>query len=452
MTSVKSMTSGSPGKLIFAFSLPLMIGNIFQQLYTIVDTMVVGQALGVQALAALGATDWMNWMSLGLIQGFTQGFGIMMAQRFGAKDWKGLRKTVGNALILSALLAVFLLIVMQAAILPVLNIMQTPEAIQYMSVRYLRFVFGGIPVVMAYNIFACILRAMGDGRSPLLAMVIAAVTNVVLDVLFVLVFHWGIQGAAIATIIAQGISAVYCIRKVLKITILQFQREDFSLNAVLVRRLWVLGIPMAFQNMVIAVGGMILQSVVNGFGVVFIAGFTATNKLYGLLEIAATSYGYAMVTYAGQNLGAGRLDRIRRGLKSSLGIAMVTSGVIMAVMLLFGRLILGLFISGDPSQTQQALDIAFHYLRIMSICLPILYVLHVVRACIQGMGNTVLPMLSGVAEFVMRTCAAFLLPAYFGEEGIFFAEILAWLGADAVLVFSYIYMIKRCIKSFKVVN
>ncbi len=443
MAAVKNMTSGSPGKLIFLFSLPLMIGNVFQQLYTVVDTMVVGQALGVDALAALGATDWLGWMSLGLIQGFTQGFGILIAQKFGAEDRDGLRKTIGNSLVLSAILAAVLLMAMQILVNPVLEILNTPTEIRHMSVFYLRLVFCGIPVVMAFNIFACILRSLGDSRSPLMAMIIAALTNVGLDLLFVLVFHWGIGGAASATIFAQGISAVYCIRKILRIELIKLRKKDFCPERALVRRLWILGIPMAFQNMVIAVGGMIIQSVVNGVGVIFIAGFTATNKLYGLLEIAATSYGFAMVTYTGQNQGADRIDRIRTGLRSALGIAMVTSAMIMIVMLLFGRSILGLFISGTPEQTEAALEIAFRYLKIMSICLPILYLLHVVRSCIQGMGNTILPMMSGIAEFVMRTAAALLLPLLAGPDGIFFAEVLAWTGADVVLIISYFYVMKK---------
>lgn len=443
MSNVKNMTSGSPGKLIFAFSLPLMAGNVFQQLYTIVDTMVVGQALGVNALAALGATDWLSWTSLGLIQGFTQGFGIQLAQRFGAGDHRGFRKSTGNSLLLSLILAVILLLAMQLAVLPVLNLLNTPAEIRSLSVRYLRFVFSGIPIVMAYNIFACILRALGDGRSPLAAMIIASLTNVGLDLLFVLVFGWGIAGAAAATILAQGISALYCIKSIRKIDLLKLQKNDFCPEKNLIRHLWTLGIPMAFQNMVISVGGMIVQSAVNGFGVIFIAGFTATNKLYGLLEIAATSYGFAVVTYTGQNMGAGQLGRIRSGLRCALGIAVITSIIIAAAMLLFGRAILGLFISGTPEETVSALEIAFRYLKIMSIFLPVLYFLHVVRSCIQGMGNTILPMLSGIAEFTMRTVAALLLPLLFGQSGIFAAEVLAWCGADIVLIISYCHMI-RC--------
>lgn len=452
MAAVKNMTTGSPGKLIFFFSLPLMLGNIFQQLYTVVDTMVVGQALGVNALAALGATDWLNWMSLGLIQGFTQGFSILMAQRFGAEDEEGLRKSVGNSLILSAVLAGALLVLMQLILNPMLNLLHVPDLIRPMAVQYLRLMFAGVPVVMAYNIFACILRSLGDSKTPLRAMIIAALTNVGLDLLFVVVLNFGIAGAAAATIIAQAVSAIYCIRKILQIPILHFQRSDFVLEGELVKRLWILGIPMAFQNLIISVGGMIVQSVVNGFGVVFMAGFAATNKLYGILEIAAISYGYAVVTYVGQNLGAGRMDRIKKGYRSSLIIAMFTSAVIAACMLLLGKHIVALFISGTPEQTVQAVALASRYLMIMSLGLPILYYLHITRSCIQGLGNTVLPMVSGLSEFAMRTLAAFLLPALFGHNGMLFAELMAWIGADVVLFFSYIYSIRRKSEQMEVVQ
>ena len=204
-----------------------------------------------------------------------------------------------------------------------------------------------------------------------------------------------------------------------------------------------LGLPMAFQNAIIAVGGMIVQFVVNGFGVLFIAGFTATNKLYGILEVAATSYGYAMVTYVGQNLGAKKIDRISKGMRSALIVAMVTSAVIAAAMLLFGKAVLSCFISGSPEDVAVTMNIAYHYLAIMSVFLPILYVLHVTRSALQGMGDTLLPMASGIAEFVMRTGTAILLPVFMGEEGIFYAEILAWIGADVILVTSYYLRMKK---------
>lgn len=443
MAKIQSMTDGKPWKLIFMFSLPLMFGNVFQQFYTVVDTMVVGQALGVSALAALGAADWLNWMVLGMIQGFSQGFAILMAYEFGAGNYKSLKRVIANSAILACIGSVVMLILAQLIAKPVLEILNTPDEIIGQSLLYLRFMFWGIPIVMAYNVLASILRAMGDGKTPLHAMVVASFVNIGLDLLFVLVFHWGIAGAAAATLIAQACSGLYCFINISKIPILSFERCDFRPDPALGKRLMGLGVPMAFQNGIIAVGGMIVQSVVNGFGVLFIAGFTATNKLYGLLEIAATSYGYAMTTYVGQNLGAKRLERIKKGMRSGLLLAMVTSAVIAAVMLAFGRPILNCFITGTPEQAKTTLDIAYHYLAIMGVCLPILYLLHVLRSAIQGMGDTVLPMMSGVAEFVMRTAAAIILPVLMGQEGIFYAEILAWLGADVILVISYFVKMRQ---------
>ncbi len=443
MAQIKNMTAGKPGKLIFTFALPLMLGNVFQQLYTVVDTMVVGKFLGVGALAALGAADWLNWMMLGIIQGFAQGFAILMAQEFGAKKYEKLRDVIGNAGVLSLLFSLLLTGAGQLAARPVLLLLQTPETILPDTLLYLRMMFLGVPIVMAYNLLACILRSLGDGKTPLHAMVVASFTNIALDLLFVLVFRWGIAGAAAATLIAQLISGLYCVYHIRKIEILRMVPDNFRLNARLVPRLLLLGAPMAFQNCIIAVGGMILQFIINGFGVIFIAGYTASNKLYGVLEVAATSYGYAMITYVGQNLGAGKYKRIRQGMRSALLIALATSVGIAAAMLLFGKLILGCFISGTPQETAMAMEIAYLYLAIMSIFLPVLYLLHIVRSAIQGMGNTLLPMVSGIVEFIMRTIAAILLPGAIGQTGIFYAEIAAWIGADVVLICSYVVIAKK---------
>ena len=440
---IKNMTEGKPSSLILTFALPLMAGNVFQQLYTVVDTMVVGKYLGVGALAALGASDWLNWMMLGIVQGFTQGFAILMAQEFGAKRLEQLRKVIGNSAVLSLFSSLALVLLGQLTALPVLMLLKTPEAIIGDSLLYLRIMFLGIPIVMAYNLLACILRSLGDGKTPLQAMVVASVTNILLDLLFVMVFHWGIAGAAIATLIAQLVSGLYCLYHIWKIEFLKMEKTDFKPQGALCGKLMALGSPMAFQNGIIAIGGMIVQFVVNGFGVLFIAGFTATNKLYGILEIAATSYGYSMITYVGQNLGAGKSRRIRQGLRTALGIAVATSVVIAFIMLVFGQFILSWFISGTPQEVDQTMQVAYFYLSIMSICLPILYVLHVVRSTIQGMGNTMLPMLSGVMEFTMRTLTALLLPLALGETGIFFAEIAAWAGADVVLVVSYFVVARK---------
>ena len=441
--NVRNMSEGNPLWLIVSFALPLMVGNIFQQLYTVVDTMVVGKALGVDALAALGATDWLYWMLLGMIQGVTQGFGILMAREFGAKQHENLRSVVGSATSLSALSALLFLVLGQLIAEPILLLLNTPPEIMDNSLLYLRIIFLGIPIVMAYNLLATILRSLGDGRTPLYAMIVAALSNIVLDLLFVLVFRWGIAGAAIATLVAQCISSLYCLVKIQKIEFLALHKSHFALKPAMAGRLLSLGSPMSAQNAIIALGGMIITAVVNGYGVAFIGGFTAANKLYGVLEIAATSYGYAMITYVGQNLGAARIDRIRTGMKWAITVALGTSAIIAAVMLVFGQHIVAMFISGTPEDAAAALKVGVTYLSIMSICLPILYILHVTRSAVQGMGNTVLPMVSGIAEFIMRTAGVLLLPALMGENGIFIAEVLAWFGADLILVPSYFIMLKR---------
>lgn len=434
---IQNMTQGRPGKLIFAFAMPLMVGNVFQQLYTVVDTMVVGKYLGVGALAALGAADWMNWMMLGIVQGFTQGCAILMAREFGAGNYLRLRDVIGNAGVLSVLFSLLLMGLGQLAARPVLVLLQTPGDILGDALLYLRVMYLGVPVMMAYNLLACVLRSLGDGKTPLQAMAVASVTNIVLDLLFVMVFQWGIAGAAAATLIAQVVSGLFCLYHIGKLELLRLSKTNLRLQRETAPHLLGLGFPMAFQNCIIAIGGMIVQFVVNGSGVIFIAGFTATNKLYGVLEIAATSYGYAMITYVSQNLGAGRYRRIWQGTRAALAIAAATSLVIAAVMLVFGRAILSCFISGTPQEVEQAMETAYFYLAIMSVGLPVLYVLHVMRSAVQGMGNTALPMVSGVVEFIMRTATALYLPLAVGEAGIFFAEPAAWMGADVVLACSY---------------
>ena len=297
MARIKEMTSGGPLLLMVAFALPLMLGNVFQQMYTVVDTAIVGKALGVDALAALGAVDWLNWMIIGMVQGLTQGFSIRMAKEFGARQYEMLRKTVASSVLLSACAAVVLVAIGQAVCKPVLQLLQTPERILPTSLLYLRIIFAGIPIVTAYNLLSAMLRALGDGKTPLYAMIAASITNIVLDLVFVLVFHWGVAGAAAATLIGQLVSCVFCFVQLRKVEILHLRKSDFTGNRSLCSRLLALGTPMALQNCIIAVGGIIIQLVVNGFGVVFIAGFTAANKLFGLLEMAGAAYGFAVVTY-----------------------------------------------------------------------------------------------------------------------------------------------------------
>lgn len=443
MAKIKNMTEGSPGRLIFLFAIPLMIGNIFQQLYIMVDTMVVGQGVGVKALASLGAADWLNWMFLGMMTGITQGFSILFAQFYGAGDKSSLKKAVGNSLLLSVGFGAVLLLVGEGGLRLFLRILNTPADIIEGSEIYLRVAFAGIPVILGYNLLAAMLRALGDSRTPLYAMTAAALVNVVLDLLFVIGFHWGIAGAAFATVLAQCISMVICLYAVLKLKWLYPQREDFKPDLSMMRRLIVLGIPVMFQNCVIAVGGMVVQNVVNGFGFIFVAGFTATNKLYGLLETASISFGFSITTFAGQNMGAGLYGRIRKGTRAAAAMAVLTSVAISAAMLIFGKPILGLFVSGDADQKAEVLAVAYKYLAVMSVTLAALYLLHLMRGVLQGIGNAVLPMAAGIMEFVMRVCAALLLPRFMSSNGIFYAEPLAWFGALAVLIPSYFIVMRK---------
>ena len=413
---IRNMTQGSPLRLIITFALPLMAGNVFQQLYTVVDTAVVGQVVGVGALASLGAADWLNWMVLGIIQGLTQGFSILMAQNFGAEDHRGLSRSIGTSVTLCVISAAVLLLGSQLAAEPVLRLLNTPADIMDGALLYLRIVFGGIPVIMAYNL---------------------------LDLLFVMGFHWGIAGAAAATVIAQFFSSVYCFRNVRRITIIRLEKGDLKPTRELTGILMKLASPIALQNAIISVGGMVVQAVINRYGMLFIAGFTATNKLYGILEIAATSYGYAVTSYVGQNLGGGLVGRIKQGMRAATLVALGTSAVIAGAMLLFGNFFLRLFISGTPEEIDTSMQIAYHYLAIMSVCLPILYMLHIYRSALMGLGDTVVPMLSGFAEMAVRIAVALFLPMLMGQEGIFFAEVGAWTAAAILLVAAYFVRIHR---------
>lgn len=437
MARIKDMTCGRPAPLLIGFALPLMLGNVFQQLYTVVDTAIVGKALGVGALGALGATDWLTWMIIGMVQGLTQGFSIRMAKEFGAKDYDALRRTVAISTILSAASAVFLLILAQLLARPLLEFLKTPSEVISGSLLYIRYIFAGIPIITAFNLLASTLRALGDGKTPLYAMIVAALTNIALDLLFVLVFHWGIAGAAIATLIAQFASCVFCFMNLRKIEILKLSKNDFRISAVIIGHLLGLGTPMCLQNAIIAIGGMIIQMEVNRFGLIFLAGFTASNKLFGILEIAGSSFGFALVSYVGQNLGAKNIPRIRRGVFQGALLAVSTSIVIGLTMLIFGDIFISCFISGTPEQVEQASIIAYRYLATMSLALPSLYILHAYRSSLQGLGDTIMPMLSGILELFLRVSLVFTLPKYLGSDGIFVAEVSAWIGAAVMLTIVY---------------
>ena len=434
MSRMKNMTEGSPAKLILSFSLPLMAANLGQQLYMIVDTMIVGKGVGVEALASVGATDWSYWLALWVIQAITQGFAISISQHFGEGNQSRIKKTVAMSIWLCLGIGVVLTVSGLVFARFLLRILQTPDPIFQGALSYLMILYAGILVVMAYNMAAAILRSLGDGKTPLIAIVIAAITNILLDLLFVLVFRWGVAGAAFATVLAQLLAFIYCLLVMRKIDLLKMERKDWKPESSIIKRQCGLGIPLALQHVLIAIGGMILQSSINRHGFVFIAGFTATNKLYGVLESSAISLGYAVTTYTAQNYGAGRYHRIRNGLKSSMLISAAMSVCVSAAMIAGGRAVLGLFIDSTSSSAAEVLEISYHYLFIMSCLLSSLYLLYAFRNTLQGLGNTVAPFLSGVMEFFARVSVAVYFSRLWGTEAIFFAEPCAWAAATLVLV------------------
>lgn len=438
MSKPINMTQGKPLQLLFFFALPLTLGNIFQQLYTLVDTAIVGRGVGMNALAALGTVDWLNWMLLGIAQGFTQGFSVRVSQKFGEGDGIGLKQIVGQSAWLSVLIAVLGAVCSQLGLPLFLTWLRVPEDLLGMAAQYSRIVMGGFPVIVFFNFCSSVLRAVGDSKTPLKAMMISAGTNIVLDCIAVFVLGWGIAGAAAATVCSQCLSGIICAHRLWKTPELHFGRQQLSVDPALSGNLIRIGAPMAIKNIIIALGGMTIQTIVNGFGISFIAGFIATNKLYGLLEIAAISYGYSVTTYVGQNYGAGKIGRIKSGMNSAVLLCLATSVVIGVIMIAFGRPITLLFLSSkDPALIAAAGDTAYVYLCFMSVSLPILYLLHVYQAALQGMGNTIVPMVSGVIEFALRVGISIFVGLTGYEIGIFCAEVSAWFGAGIFLMIHY---------------
>lgn len=434
LNRIKDMTKGEPARLLLLFALPLMLGNLGQQFYMIVDAIIVGRGVGVEALAAVGATDWTYWLVLWVLQALAQGFSIRISQYFGEGDSARLKKAFTMSVVLCFGTGLLMTAVGLGMVSPMLRILKTPETILGGASQYLYVLFSGTIIVMAYNMASSILRAFGDGKTPLIAMGIAACTNIVLDLLFVLVFRWGITGAAAATVLAQLVAFLYCLLVLRQIDLIKTVRKDWDWDKDVVKRLCEMGVPLALQHVLIAVGGMILQSAINSQGFVFVAGFTATNKIYGLLESSAISMGYAITTYMAQNYGAKLYQRIHKGMRAALVIGLTMSACISVVMIAGGKYILQLFVSSSDAYAGQVLDTAYHYLFIMSLLLAFLYLLYVCRSALQGLGDAMAPMLSGVMEFIMRVAAALVFTRIWGSSAIFFAEPFAWAGAAALLM------------------
>ena len=438
MAAVTDMTEGRPLTKIIRFALPLILTNLGQQLYMIADAAIVGRGVGVQALAAVGATDWIWWLILWAVMGMTQGFSTYVSRYFGERNGEKMNKTVATSVILTAALGVLLTVGGILLARPLLLLLNTPENILDGAHTYLVTMSAGTLVVAAYNMAASILRAVGDGRTPFLAMVAAALLNIGLDLLFVLVFGWGIFGAALASVLAQLAAFLLCLFAILRLDCIRLSRASFRLERPLALSMLGLGLPLALQSVVISLGGIVLQSSVNLEGSAFIAGYTATNKLYGLLECSAISLGLAASTFLSQNFGARLFDRFRRGMRASLLLAVLASFAVAGVAFLLRYPLIGLFLDAGEEGSAEALAVGVRYLSVLVVLLFILYLLHIFRNALLSLGNSFFSMLSGGAELLARVLMAKLAVRSLGQTALFLAEPIAWAAALAVLVIPYL--------------
>lgn len=443
----KEMTHGKPLKLILLFAVPMLIGNIFQQFYAMVDTVVVGQFIGVQALAAVGATGGITFFVLGFILGLTNGFSVIVSHRFGSKDEIGLRKAVGNSIVLSVIFGIIVTILSIMATKWILEVMMTPKDIIDASYRYLVVIFAGTAATLAYNLIASILRALGDSKTPLIFLVVASILNVILDIVFITSFDMGVEGTAYATIISQGFSFILCYFYTKKrYPILRLHKEDFKIDSKLCGQLLKIAIPGALSSSITAFGVMVLQGTINQLGSDIVAAYTAGTKVEQFFTMPTMTLGMAIATFAGQNLGAGQIVRVKQGVKQSLMITLGYSIVGGIILYMFGGAFTSLFVS---SASQVVIDASVEYLRIVAIFCWLLAILFLYRSTIQGLGNGVIPMISGGIELVMRVIVALVLSQIIGFTGICLASPIAWLGADILLLPYYHFQIKKLSKQYQ---
>ena len=442
MAAEKDMTVGDPQKIILNFTIPVFIGNVFQQVYSMADTVIVGKFVGTKALAAVGATGTINFLILGFLLGLTAGFTVLTAQKFGAGDMESMRKTVGNAAILSFIVAVAMTLVSMLGMRWLLTFMNTPEDIFDDAYTYIMIICGGIFTQVLYNLLSSILRALGNSKTPLYFLLLSAGLNIVLDLVLIINFNMGVLGAAVATDVSQAISGVISlIYLIKKFKILHMTRDEWKYSRSTCRRLSAMGLPMGLQCTITAVGGVIMQWAVNGLGSSVVAAITAAGKTQNLLSCALESIGTAMATYAGQNLGAARLDRVRSGVKSSY-IMVVAYSVLAFIALHFGDVvIIGLFL--DTKTEVEIVAMARDYMFWNSLFFIPLGALIVWRYTIQGLGYSTLAMMAGVAEMVARTVIALVLIPVLGYFGAELSNPVAWVAACLFLYPAYLWTVKH---------
>lgn len=438
---MSDLTKGNSLKLIFFFTIPLLIGNLFQQLYNVSDTVVVGQTLGVKALAAVGATGSINFLIIGFAQGLTAGLAIITATRFGARDYKGVRQSFAASIIISILMTIVLTVLSLTFVDPILKLMQTPASIFANARIFISTIFAGIFASMAFNLLSNIIRALGDSRTPLIFLVIGTVVNVVLELLFILVFHMGVAGAGWATVISQVVASLLCVVYIIRsIPLLHITRDDFKVSANELWQHFSTGMPMGFQLSIIAIGTMVMQAALNSLGTDSVAASTAASKVDQLCSLPMSSFGVTMATFAAQNFGAGKYGRIMEGVKKTLWLSGSFAVFAGALVIFFGKPIVTLIIG---TADEHVIQLSQTYFNIIGSTYLLLSVLFIIRNTLQGLGRRVLPTLAGVGELTMRVFAALVMVKAFGYAGAVSAEPLAWLGSCAILISSWIRAVRQ---------
>ena len=441
----KDMMIGNPMKIILLFSIPVLLGNLFQQFYNMVDTVIVGQYLGEDALAAVGSTGCIMFLVLGFANGIAQGFGVMVSHAFGAKDFKRLKHYVALSLMLTAIVSAVLSVITVIGSRQLLLWLNTPENIVGLADSYIRVIFGGILCTMAYNVASGILRGIGDSKTPLYFLIFSSALNIVLDIFLIVVVKMGTAGAAYATVISQGVAAVLCfIVMFRKYDILRTSREDYYWDNQGILRMLSIGIPMALNYSITAIGTMILQSAINVFGSSTVAAFTAASKVSSIATQTFPTLGTAMATYCGQNLGAGKYKRIYQGMRQAFYLCFVAAAIAALICCCAGPFMLKWFISNPSTETMSA---AMQYLYAISGFMIPLGWIFIYRNGLQGLDHGFIPMLSGVVELVSRFAVIAVAAKPCGYLGVCFADPAAWLVTGIMLLIAYIVWKRRTVAS-----
>jgi len=438
---VKDMTSGTPWKLILQFSIPIAVGLIFQQFYSMADAIIVGRFLGVDALAAVGSTGSLSFLIIGFMQGMCSGFSIPVAQYFGAKNQEKLERSVANGAWVSMILGAIITIITVLGTNWIMRIMQTPENIFKDACDYIRIIFLGSLATVLYNLLSSYLRALGDSKTPLVFLVISSVLNIVFDFVFILAFHWGVSGAAWATVLSQLISGLLCLVFIAKkFPALHVKKENIPLRKEYVIQHISVGIPMGLQFSITAIGCAILQGVTNTLGSDAVAAITAAGKAMCIFQCLLDAPGLTIATYCGQNHGAGQMERVHLGVKQGLIFTTILSVVCSVLVLAFGPTLSLLFIDSSETAIFSMIEEYFFWNAIFYSSLAILLLL---RNAIQGMGYTVPAMAAGVIETVARTVVSLGFVGSFGYTAVCLAGPLAWIAAAVLLVYVYVNLMKR---------